>query len=1083
MAKISNTLSYPGQSPIEGADYLIGTAANSTPIGLQTKTFTIQGIANFIIDTAFNGVSYRLPIFTASSAGQESVLLVNSLFYQDTAAQAGDKVESVLGTTVYLDNGSGVGSLEVAQNVLVKANLTVNNNANILNDFYVAGDSVFDDSVTMNQEIRLIGDVYDSTNTQGNQEQVLVSDGNGKVTWQNFQGSGLEYQSAWDALTNVPNLQIYPLTADNTGKYWVVSVPGTTGLTNASGSLITDWEPGDWAIISEDIAGNVFWDKIDNSSVLTGQGTTGNIAIWTAPRELGDAPIKLGAGATSLIFNTSSQAIGDNSNAFGSASTAQGQVSFAAGNNAAATGNYSVAIGQNVISSGLISTAMGNGSDSTGTASVAIGNRTLSSGAGATALGEDTTASGAASLASNKLTVASGDYSVAFGDSSEALGQHSFAGGKDSIASQQASFAFGENSFAQGQASTSIGSGVTAKGNRSIALGKDSIAEQGGSIAIGSSNVAGSAGNAGGVAIGDGNNALGASSVAIGEANNVASTANNAVVMGAASIVSGEFSFAVGKGNTVESTSGTGIGRDNVVKAPATNGIALGYENQVEKEGAVAIGTDNDALGKWSIAFGYKNGSTADYSVGIGQENQATGINGTAIGKSNTASSAAAVALGLTTTASGSASVALNNSTVASGGDSFASGFESTATGAAGTAMGYRTSALGDYAFAAGYLSNTNGDSAIAMGDNAKADAANTVAIGADIVVDLKRSVGIGSNLLVKGDSQVVIGNGLEGTSFKETVLGSFNLPPSSPSVNTWVGTDDLFTIGNGQDINTKSNALVLNKNGELKLPSYGGGTITGTATYNLGVDASGNVIEVSTGGGGGGTVTGSGTQDYITKWNSNTAVGNSIMFEGGSGIGLGTVTPSYAFDNHYNLGRYASFGVAFAEVVVANNVINIGDVDGNGAALGLYDDFSARAVLVKGGSVRIGTGGAASERLEVEGNIRLSGSGSQDDIYTTNDRLLLSSGGSNGTSFLFDDAAGIITTDINADVGVGVASPKAKLDVAGAIKIADTSASPTANTVGSIRYRVSGNNSYIDMVMQDGATSYSWVNIVQKNW
>ena len=67
MAKISNTISYPGQSPIEGADYLIGTAANSTPIGLQTKTFTIQGIADFIIDAAFDGVSYRLPIFTAAS--------------------------------------------------------------------------------------------------------------------------------------------------------------------------------------------------------------------------------------------------------------------------------------------------------------------------------------------------------------------------------------------------------------------------------------------------------------------------------------------------------------------------------------------------------------------------------------------------------------------------------------------------------------------------------------------------------------------------------------------------------------------------------------------------------------------------------------------------------------------------------------------------------------------------------------------------------------------------------------------------------------------------------------------------------
>ena len=68
MAKISNTLSYPNQSPIEGADYLIGTAANSTPIDKQTKTFTIQGIADYVIDAAFNGVSYRLPIFTASSA-------------------------------------------------------------------------------------------------------------------------------------------------------------------------------------------------------------------------------------------------------------------------------------------------------------------------------------------------------------------------------------------------------------------------------------------------------------------------------------------------------------------------------------------------------------------------------------------------------------------------------------------------------------------------------------------------------------------------------------------------------------------------------------------------------------------------------------------------------------------------------------------------------------------------------------------------------------------------------------------------------------------------------------------------------
>ena len=48
------------------------------------------------------------------------------------------------------------------------------------------------------------------------------------------------------------------------------------------------WSPGDWAIVSEDDAGNVFWDKIDNSSV-DGAGTENNIAMWTSAKTLGNA--------------------------------------------------------------------------------------------------------------------------------------------------------------------------------------------------------------------------------------------------------------------------------------------------------------------------------------------------------------------------------------------------------------------------------------------------------------------------------------------------------------------------------------------------------------------------------------------------------------------------------------------------------------------------------------------------------------------------------------------------------------------------------------------------------------------------
>lgn len=83
--------------------------------------------------------------------------------------------------------------------------------------------------------------------------------------------SGLTFQGNWDALTNVPDLSA--LTPDN-GDFWIVSVAGTTNLGG-----ITDWQVGDWAISV--VSGGVqTWQKIDNSSVLTGTGTGQKIAKW-----------------------------------------------------------------------------------------------------------------------------------------------------------------------------------------------------------------------------------------------------------------------------------------------------------------------------------------------------------------------------------------------------------------------------------------------------------------------------------------------------------------------------------------------------------------------------------------------------------------------------------------------------------------------------------------------------------------------------------------------------------------------------------------------------------------------------------
>ena len=1006
MAKISNTTSYPGQSPIEGADYLIGTAANSNPIAKQTKTFTIQGIADFVIDSAFDGVSYRLPIFTAATAGLESVKLVNSLLYQDTASLGG-KVSEVLGTTVYLDNGSGVGSLIVAQNISAGSNLTITGNSALAGTLTVGGNTTLgtDDTTeaTIESVLSIQGPVKDSTSTLGNSEQVLVSDASGQVTWQNFQGSGLEYQAAWNASTNNPILSGLLLIPANTGKYWIVSVAGTTPLTDAAGGTITDWEAGDWAIISEDIAGNVFWDKIDNSSVLTGQGTTGNIAIWTAPRVLGDAPIKLGTGATSLRFNTSGDTTGANASAFGNGSSAAGDSSFSAGVSSAANGNMSVALGNQSTATGQASFTVGLDTVATGNYSVAMGDSATSVGTSSISLGQSTISTGLQSLATNKGTTATGNFSVAMGDGSEAIGIGSFAMGKDSIATGLYSVAMGEIAHSLGAESVAIGSIVDANGLNSLAIGSDSVSASDKSIAIGNTNVAGSVGNGEAIAVGVGNNSTGTSSISLGNSNTVSSIGGAA--LGSSNSVIGDYAFAQGKGNNVRSSSSIGIGYQNSVAVASAYAVAIGDENIVSASHAVAIGNTNTS-------------SAAD-AVAIGNTNTSSAVDAVAIGKTNMASGISAAAIGLSTTASGASSIALNNSTVASGINSFASGFESTVTGDSSTSMGYRSAVVGDYAFGAGYTAVTNGEGAVALGYNAEAGAVKAIAIGSEIDADDPNSVGIGTSNVVNGDNAITIGNNLNSFSFRETVLGSFNEDAAGgQSKSAWVSSERILTVGNGENVGSKSNALVLLKSGDLQLPSYGLGNITATATYNLAVTSDGKVIEVATGGGGSG-ITGSGTAGYITKWSGTTAIGNSIIFESGTEIGINNISPNHELDV-------------------------TGDINLDAGSL----FFSSLGNAAPDWSIT----------TDVSGDLII-------DEITGPENVIFRNGGNMGVGL------------------TGSTTPQAKLDVNGSIRMGDDSFLATASNVGTQRYRVSGNNSYVDMVMQTGATTYAWVNIVQNNW
>ena len=50
-------------------------------------------------------------------------------------------------------------------------------------------------------------------------------------------------------------------------------------------------------------------------------------------------------------------------------------------------------------------------------------------------------------------------------------------------------------------------------------------------------------------------------------------------------------------------------------------------------------------------------------------------------------------------------------------------------------------------------------------------------------------------------------------------------------------------------------------------------------------------------------------------------------------------------------------------------------------------------------------------------------------------------------------------------------------------IRAGDVVGPAEADNTGTFRYREVGNNSYIDLAMRTGASSYAWINIVQNNW
>ena len=57
------------------------------------------------------------------------------------------------------------------------------------------------------------------------------------------------------------------------------------------------------------------------------------------------------------------------------------------------------------------------------------------------------------------------------------------------------------------------------------------------------------------------------------------------------------------------------------------------------------------------------------------------------------------------------------------------------------------------------------------------------------------------------------------------------------------------------------------------------------------------------------------------------------------------------------------------------------------------------------------------------------------------------------------------------------------RVHLTSSVQVADDTSTASSGNVGAVRYRTSGTNSYVDMVMQTGASTYAWINIKTNTW
>jgi hypothetical protein len=199
--------------------------------------------------------------------------------------------------------------------------------------------------------------------------------------------------------------------------------------------------------------------------------------------------------------------------------------------------------------------------------------------------------------------------------------------------------------------------------------------------------------------------------------------------------------------------------------------------------------------------------------------------------------------------------------------------------------------------------------------------------------------------------------------------------------------------------------------------------------------------------GGGGGSIAGSGTTNYIPKFTSSTAIGNSSIFDNGN-VGIGTASPAYPFQVR-RAGGAGSLGISIDNVVGTDRAVQYFAIQDVAASSGSGHAFYYRVpnsttdvlgyILDENGRFGIGTVSPAAtlavqgttlintntdngvDRLQVSGSMNVSTLATTNNLSVTTNATVGGTLNVNGTTTLGTTNTGAISaSSVNAPSGSG---------------------------------------------------------------